>query len=131
MTPIAPRRWFQFGLRTMFLAVTVFAVWLGWELTVVRERQTLRRFVEMDDGMVMARNPVDPNSVCAIPWWRTMLGDESAALIVLGRSKGFDEAKIRAAFPEVELVLPHALPSDEGAIANPAASPWDRPNSLP
>jgi hypothetical protein len=31
-TPPTRRRWYQFGLGTMLLLVTVFAIWLGWEL---------------------------------------------------------------------------------------------------
>ncbi len=36
------RRWFQFRLRGLLVAVTLFAVfmgWLGWELKFVRERR--------------------------------------------------------------------------------------------
>ena len=33
------RRWFQFGTGTMLLLVTIFALWLGWELSYIRERQ--------------------------------------------------------------------------------------------
>jgi hypothetical protein len=37
------RRWFQFSLGTLFLLVTVFAVWLGWELHQIRERDRMLR----------------------------------------------------------------------------------------
>ena len=33
-----PRRWFRFSLRTLFLLVTVFCVWLGYHLNWMRER---------------------------------------------------------------------------------------------
>ena len=36
------RRWFQFNLRTLFLLTTLFGMWLGWELHVVRERAEMR-----------------------------------------------------------------------------------------
>lgn len=32
------RRWFRFGLRTMFVVVTVFACWLGYQLNWIRQR---------------------------------------------------------------------------------------------
>ncbi len=41
MTHAAKRRWFRFSLRTLFVVVTVFGVWLGWEIKYVRDR---RRF---------------------------------------------------------------------------------------
>jgi hypothetical protein len=35
------RRWFRFSLRTLFLAVTVLACWLGYYLNWIRERHAL------------------------------------------------------------------------------------------
>lgn len=35
------RRWFRFGLRTMFVVVTVLACWLGYELSWVRQRRAV------------------------------------------------------------------------------------------
>jgi TRAP-type C4-dicarboxylate transport system permease small subunit len=37
--PPPTRRWFQFGIGTMFLAVTILALWLGWELRIVHQRK--------------------------------------------------------------------------------------------
>jgi hypothetical protein len=33
------RRWLRFSLRTLFLLVTLVAVWLGWSLNWIRQRQ--------------------------------------------------------------------------------------------
>jgi hypothetical protein len=41
-SPLPRRRWFQFGLRTMFVVVTLFAMalaWVGYSLNWVRQRQ--------------------------------------------------------------------------------------------
>ncbi|HEY2838671.1 MAG TPA: hypothetical protein VGJ26_05965 [Pirellulales bacterium] len=46
---LARRRWFQFGLRTMFVVVMLFAALLGWELKFVRERQT---WIEANFGWI-------------------------------------------------------------------------------
>ena len=35
------RRWFRFSLRSLFVAVTLFACWLGWNWRQVRERDSL------------------------------------------------------------------------------------------
>ena len=40
----APRRRslrVAFSLRTLFVVVTIIGVWLGWQLSIVRERKTL------------------------------------------------------------------------------------------
>src|SRR5690242_12542980 len=32
------RRWLRFSIRTLLVAVTIFCVWLGWQVSIVRER---------------------------------------------------------------------------------------------
>ena len=41
VTTTPRRRWFRFSLRTLFVVVTVFAAWLGWELNWIRERRLI------------------------------------------------------------------------------------------
>lgn len=43
--PPPRRRWFRFGLRTMFVVLTVLAMffgWFGWQANVVRHRRLAR-----------------------------------------------------------------------------------------
>jgi hypothetical protein len=41
--PFAPkRRWFAYSLRTLFVVVTVFGCWLGWNINIVRQRREAR-----------------------------------------------------------------------------------------
>jgi hypothetical protein len=47
MTQAVPKhRWLQFGLRTMFVAVTVFAVFVGYHLNWIRQRHEFHRSVD-------------------------------------------------------------------------------------
>jgi hypothetical protein len=39
MADAPKRRWLRFSLRTMFVAFTVVAVWLGWNVYIVRQRK--------------------------------------------------------------------------------------------
>jgi hypothetical protein len=41
MNPTPKRRWFQFGLRTLFVVVTVFGIWMGCEMNWIRQRHAL------------------------------------------------------------------------------------------
>ncbi len=41
MTPAPKRRWFRYSLRTLFVVVTVFGCWLGYELNWIRQRHEL------------------------------------------------------------------------------------------
>ena len=40
------RRWYQFGIGTMLVTIALFALWLGWEMHKVRERDRLIRSPE-------------------------------------------------------------------------------------
>jgi hypothetical protein len=46
------RRWFRFSLRTLFVVVTVFACWLGYELNWIRQRHA---FVARQNALVIER----------------------------------------------------------------------------
>jgi hypothetical protein len=55
--PIPPRRhWFQFGLATMFVVVTVVAIplgWPAWERRLVKERQQMVRSMSLSGVAVL------------------------------------------------------------------------------
>ena len=38
MSPVPKRRWFAYRLRTLFVVVTMFGCWLGYELQWIRQR---------------------------------------------------------------------------------------------
>jgi len=37
------RRWLSFSIRTLLIAVTIFCVWLGWQVSIVREASSRKR----------------------------------------------------------------------------------------
>jgi hypothetical protein len=39
MTAVAPRRWLRFSLRSLFIALTILACWLGYQLNWIRQRR--------------------------------------------------------------------------------------------
>jgi hypothetical protein len=41
MTPAPKGRWFRFSLRTLFVVVTVFGCWMGYEVNWIRQRRAL------------------------------------------------------------------------------------------
>ena len=108
--PPAPkhtRRRFQFGLGTMFVMVTVVAVWLGWELTFVRERRTALEWLKKNGGFVVSvaetkNNQVPPpEPVNEIPIWRRWLGDEAMYFVVPPDNATEDDlSRFQRLFPE-------------------------------
>ncbi|MEX2174158.1 MAG: hypothetical protein WD872_07335 [Pirellulaceae bacterium] len=110
------RRWFRFSLRTLFVVMTLLCCWLGWESSVVRRRQALRRELQENAtfqfttaaqwvGRYPPGSPVPP--VATIPLVRRWLGDEAIQEVWFIRHyQGFDErqlARVTEVFPEAEL----------------------------
>jgi hypothetical protein len=112
------RRWFSFSLRTLFVVVTVFACWLGWNVCVVRNRQSLCREIVAEhkarDGMMLnfqhGRMFVwreehlqhRPKTVPELSRIRRWLGDRTYVWPIL-RNTESDALITMAAFPEADI----------------------------
>ena len=109
------RRWFSFSLRTMFVVVTIFGVWLGWQLKIVRERKAVLAEIkrteksQFDDDYIGLESEFDPDDrvdleSARISFGRRLLGDESCLFLALPKSldpQWIERAE--AAFPEAEI----------------------------
>jgi hypothetical protein len=108
---ITTRRWFRFSLRTLFLVITVFAVWLGYYFNWIRERHQVLEGVEFAAKIVESRNGVigfvpPPH---AFPLSLTILGEQSINAIAIPGSKTDpgNEAKLASfarLFPEADVI---------------------------
>jgi hypothetical protein len=95
------RRWFSYSLRTLFALVTVFGVWLGWNLHQVRER-----------GRVLAEFPTQHSSFAdysndthQLPLTWRLLGAEPISAFGFD-SRGMSDADCRyieRLFPEAKV----------------------------
>jgi len=65
----------------MLIAVTIFACWLGWELSYIRERKTWLRQNDFHGLLTGVTVWKGSSGKTHIPWWRTMLGDEAVGVI--------------------------------------------------
>jgi hypothetical protein len=97
----APKRWFRFSLRTLFVFMTVFAIWLtwlGWQRGVVRERSKL---LQANVG----RETSNPGPTIPFVW--SLLGASPLSAINLPASEFSEEdlQQYRAAFPEADVTL--------------------------
>jgi len=113
------RRWLRFSVRTLLAAVTIFCVWLGWQMQIVRERKVLRDAIEHRGGWVDLVN--QPNAyggsmwlvykdqispVPSVPTWRQWLGDVPIERVVLPLRASRDEwTNARRAFDEARTIL--------------------------
>jgi hypothetical protein len=109
----AKRRWFQFSLRTLMIAVTVLAVpcaYVAGQAKIVRERRAeLNRVV---DGRLLEICGNGEKRV--IPWIRRILGDQRVGSIkVQTGMDGRELDRLRLLFPEasVEIWTPNEIPA--------------------
>ena len=101
MTSPAPprRRWFHFSLRTLFVLVTIFGVWLGLQIKWIVDRHEL---LAHRDG----RTPPRPlafvceNGDAAAPWSIRLLGERGIYGIMLGDVDQATASRIKNLFPE-------------------------------
>ena len=97
-SPPTRRRWFQFSLGTMFLVVTLFAVWLAQETQTVAERKRTRDWLFERGGRENYR----------YDWWpiRRLLGDKpSNAIFPPSDTTPEEWARLHDVFPEAYVFL--------------------------
>jgi hypothetical protein len=118
------RRWFRFSLRTIFVVVTVFAVWLGWELKFIRDRKVFLKWVDETSGSYGTKSEwaIRPNNPFSntpdVAKWRRWLGDDATIAITLGPGYTKDEAaRMWRLFPEAINLEPR--PGDLSAAVAP------------
>ena len=80
--PPTRRRWFQFGLGTMLLLVTVFAVWLGWELSYIREHGLTLRAVPTEGGLAYScpKHQLKVSTSWVSPYRPSLFGGDGSAM---------------------------------------------------
>jgi hypothetical protein len=107
----APKhRWLRFRLRTMFVLVTAVALWLGWELRIVRQRRAAVAELRGDPSaqvftVMDYEIPFDMNDdMPTVPWLRRFLGDVPVELIryPAGRNES-DKRRLKTLFPEADV----------------------------
>jgi len=112
MTPSSlPRRWFRFSLRTFFVAVTIFGVWLAVQVKWIRDRHEAAKdrpelYV---DCISVGPAPATP------PWSLRLLGAPGYGWVYvhvadeahLSEDDRRREQLARSLFPEAEIVIVH------------------------
>jgi hypothetical protein len=78
------RRWFRFSLRTMFVVVTVLAIWLGYHINWARQRRDALSSGRFTGDRVLATGmaPALPKMVTA-PGLLWLLGEPGYVSIVM------------------------------------------------
>ncbi len=136
------RRWFAYSLRTLFVVVTVFGVWLGYELNWIRQRheflvaqESLSNSIGIT-GKSVARDATAPGML-----W--LLGEKGVSamgvIIAIERLADFDDAfdwdshetmrEAKRLFPECRYLGFSVVERSNPARALPANQLTDRSNA--
>jgi hypothetical protein len=107
------RRWRTFSVRTLLVTLTILCVWLGWEMSIVRERTSLIAKVNADGGECWSvEHSAELNDGRIETGWerwqvsrvRRLLGDSTWITIILKRQPDPEFLKrLEKAFPEAEI----------------------------
>ncbi len=98
MTPAPKRRWFRFGLRTLFVLVTLVSVccWLGLNYRQVRVREYLYQRATNNSA-----GTLEPPYATELPMiWRLMGARQVDGFLLEPYASDEDVEELRAAFPE-------------------------------
>jgi len=100
------RRWFRFAfsLRTLFLVVTVFSIWLGLEVRHVQARKAMAQRIDAAGGSGTFRGKSIWYRLPPVAWHRQLLGDRNKPHIQVPENWTADEiANVRWLFPEAKI----------------------------
>ena len=108
---VPTRRWLRFSIRTLLVAVTIFCVWLGWQVSIVRERKAVRKLIDEAGGY--HGNPFSgieaKELIPKVSWFRQRLGDEGVREWTLPKKLEAERARVVRAFPESEIFVEDLL----------------------
>jgi hypothetical protein len=117
----APRRRFQFRLRTLLIAITLFCIACGyveWQAKIVMDRKAAVSKLLGLGGHIVGAEGLSPSTVVphrdySIPLLRRLMGDHPVLWVIYKRGTTSDELhRFRDAFPEAvfddDSVLPEA-----------------------
>jgi len=94
------RRWYQFSLRTLFVVITLFGIWLGWQLYWFKTRHDWleeKNYLAAFPGTGLRKVP-HPHLLIAL------FHQEAISQILLRNASEAEIAKVRRLFPEAEVV---------------------------
>ena len=95
------RRWLSYSVRTLLLAVTVFCVWLGWQVSIVRDRKAMLQRIDAAGGNGTWR---DRSGGKHLMWHRRKLGDRFIPRITVPSSWTDEQiTEITQLFPEAKV----------------------------
>jgi hypothetical protein len=95
-------RRFKFDLRSLFILATLVALWLGWSLYRIHQREVTLQYLISRGAIITYGQPIRPWKQLPITW--QLFGVKSVQRIESVDKD--DRDHIADSFPEAELVVP-------------------------
>jgi hypothetical protein len=107
-TPYPKRRWFRFSLRTLFVVVTVFGCWLGYELNWIRQRHEAIYWLEASSDSWYAPSQTGAKVQADPPWSLRLFGERAIVGIGMDRQQftglvPYSPTELKRLFPEARV----------------------------
>jgi hypothetical protein len=115
--PPAPKhtgRWFQYSLGTMFLVVTAFSCWLGYELNWIRQRHEA-----FDRYQIRSMDVPEIEEALQAPSGLWMFGEAGIRSIWCDNLTDEEHCKLERIFPEADIA------NFSGGSVPPWGPGWD------
>ncbi len=111
----------KFSLRTLFVVLTIFCLWIGYHLNWIRERHDAREFLREFGVIWLATGDEAP-----APWRLRMLGEPGVSFFAVGfpGSSGTQFDRKQKIF-EFRRLFPEAYNDDVVDFASPTHPPLD------
>lgn len=100
MNATPKRHWFQFSLRSLFVVITLFAMWLGWQLYWFKTRRDWLEAKNYVAAFPAAGARKLPHPQLLI----TLFRQEAMSQILLRNATEEEVAKVQRLFPEADVV---------------------------
>ena len=100
MDTVPKRRWFQFSLKSLFVVITLFGMWLGWQLYWFKTRRDWLEAKNYVAAFPAAGARKLPHPQLMI----TLFHQEAISQILLRNASKEEVAKVRRLFPEADVV---------------------------
>jgi hypothetical protein len=113
------RRWFRFSLRTLFVLVTVFCVWLGFQFNWIYRRHRALEWMQ-DQAKYWDDMPVSQKVWLGTrtPWPIAMLGEEGLEQVCVivddEKTAAEKQVELRRLFPEGDVFVQSPGPGYSG-----------------
>ena len=98
--PTNRKRWFSFSLRTLFVAMTIFGCWLGWNLRLISERDN---FLATESGRIACVENDGWAKRFRVAGWIVGAQPIDVMLLGAGNFAQDDRARVQRLFPEARI----------------------------